>query len=98
MFSIQSVSENPLTAKFQLSSAASLNLGWSQNGVLGNGLCINLTLKFEDKCSIMLSFRSTIPGNFSFSHDVSHSYISLVHQSAALYGNGLNNLRILHII
>ena len=34
MFSIQS----PLIAKFQLSSAASLNLGWSQNGVLGNGL------------------------------------------------------------
>ena len=27
-----------LIATFQLSSAASLNLGWSQNGVLGNGL------------------------------------------------------------
>ena len=29
---------NPLIATFQLSSAASLNLGRSQNGVLGNGL------------------------------------------------------------
>ena len=29
---------NPLVATFQLSSAASLNLGRSQNGVLGNGL------------------------------------------------------------
>ena len=38
MFSTQSVSLNPLIATFQLSSAASLNLGWSQNGVLGNGL------------------------------------------------------------
>ena len=34
MFSIQSVSSNPLIATFQLSSAASLNLGQSQNGVL----------------------------------------------------------------
>ena len=33
MFSMQSVSENPLIATFQLSSAASLNLGQSQNGV-----------------------------------------------------------------
>ena len=38
MFSKQSVSKNPLIATFQLSSAASLNLGQSQNGVLGNGL------------------------------------------------------------
>ena len=30
--------KNPLIATFQLSSAASLNLGLSQNGVLGNGL------------------------------------------------------------
>ena len=35
---MQSVSQNPLIAKVQLSSAASLNLGLSQNGVLGNGL------------------------------------------------------------
>ena len=34
----------PLIAKFQLSPAASLNLGQSQNGVLGNGLA-NTTLK-----------------------------------------------------
>ena len=38
MFSMQSVCYNPLIATFQLSSAASLNLGQSQNGVLGNGL------------------------------------------------------------
>ena len=34
----KSVSENPLIAAFQVSSASSLNLGQSQNGVLGNGL------------------------------------------------------------
>ena len=34
---MQSLSFNPLIATFQLSSAASLNLGRSQNCVLGNG-------------------------------------------------------------
>ena len=38
MFSMESVSQNPLIATFQLPSAASLNLGLSENGVLGNGL------------------------------------------------------------
>ena len=38
MLSMQSVSQNCLIGTFQLSSAASMNLGWSQNGVLGNGL------------------------------------------------------------
>ena len=38
MFSMQSVSKIPLIATFQLSPAASLNLGRSQNGVLGYGL------------------------------------------------------------
>ena len=38
IFSMQSVSQNSLIATFQLSPAASLNLGQSQNGVLGNGL------------------------------------------------------------
>ena len=33
IFSLQSVSKNPLIATFQLLSAASLNLGRSQNGV-----------------------------------------------------------------
>ena len=37
MFSKRSVSYNPLIATFQLSSAASLNLGRSQNGELGFG-------------------------------------------------------------
>ena len=40
MFSIQSVSLNPLKATFQLSSATSLNLGLSQNSVLRNGLAL----------------------------------------------------------
>ena len=38
MFSMQYLSENPLVATFQLSSAASLNFGRSPNDVLGNGL------------------------------------------------------------
>ena len=33
-----------------------------------------------------------VSSNFSFSHDVFHSYISLMHQNAALYGNGLKKL------
>ena len=37
MFSVQSVSLDPLMVTFQL-TAASLKLGQSQNGVLGNGL------------------------------------------------------------
>ena len=46
MFSMQSVSENPLIVTFQLSSAASLNLERSQNGVLGNGLMEVQMMKF----------------------------------------------------
>ena len=46
MFSMQYVSLNPLIATFQLLSAASLNLGWSQNGVLGNELTLSQTTKF----------------------------------------------------
>ena len=42
-FSMQSVSDNPLIATFQLWSAASLNFGWPQNGVLGNGLTLSQT-------------------------------------------------------
>ena len=37
---MQFVSFNPLIASFQLSYAASLNSGWSQNDVLGKGLKI----------------------------------------------------------
>ena len=40
---MHSVSKNPLIATFQLSSAASSNLGQSQNGVLGNGLNVRLS-------------------------------------------------------
>ena len=35
---MQYVSKNPFITTFQLSSAASLNFGESQNGVIGNGL------------------------------------------------------------
>ena len=38
MLSMESVSLDPLISTFQSSSAASLNLGQSQNGVLGNVL------------------------------------------------------------
>ena len=53
--SMQSVSKNPLIATFQLSSAASLNSGWSQNGILGNGL------KKLSLCRKMKIFRYVIP-------------------------------------
>ena len=49
MFSMQSVYYNPLIAIFQLLSAASLNLEWSQNGILGNGLMKSL-VKASFKC------------------------------------------------
>ena len=48
MFSMQSVSLNPVIATFQLSSAASLNLGPSQNSVLGNGL----SYTYKDLCEM----------------------------------------------
>ena len=49
MFSMQPVSYNPSIAKIQLSSAASLNLGRSQNGILGNGLNVWTLVTFESK-------------------------------------------------
>ena len=48
MFSIQSVILNSFIATFQLPSAASLNLGPSQNGVLGNGLMTNPAHHFHN--------------------------------------------------
>ena len=51
MFSTQSVSRNPLIATFQLSPAASLNLGLCQNGVYENGLI------WTKKAKILLSRR-----------------------------------------
>ena len=44
---MQSLSLSPLKATFQLSVAASLNLGWSQNGVLGNGLTLSQVTNFR---------------------------------------------------
>ena len=40
-------------------------------------------------CVVLTHYQTT--SNFSFSHHVFHSYISLVHQNAALCGNGINN-------
>ena len=50
IFSVQSVSENPSTAIFQLSSAASLNLGRPKNGILGNGLNCWIVKYYTDIC------------------------------------------------
>ena len=47
------LSGNGLTATFQLSSAASLNLGWSENSVLGTGL----KLRFSVMTEILQNFR-----------------------------------------
>ena len=58
MFSMQSVSENPLIATFHVSSAASLNLGRSQNGrLLGN----------ESNSHVYLSFVYILP-TFVYHH------------------------------
>ena len=46
---MQSVSKNPLIATFQLSSVASLNLGQTQDGVLGNGLILT-NMEVHNKC------------------------------------------------
>ena len=53
MFSMQSVSFIPLIATFQMSSAASFNLGRFHNGVLGKGLTtarrqISDSLKYKE--------------------------------------------------
>ena len=47
MFSMQSVSQNPLIATFQLLPAASWNLGRSQNGILGKLLVVGKGLEKE---------------------------------------------------
>ena len=58
---MQSVSENPLIAKFQLSSAASLNLGRSQNDILGNEFKGGLPQKLLSKFNFLSkSFRYTV--------------------------------------
>ena len=53
MFSMQSVSKNPLIAAFQLSSAASLNVGRSQNGVLEYGLNKNVRQTAEQSMFVL---------------------------------------------
>ena len=46
-------------ATFHLSSAASLNLGWSQNGVLGNGSIVVVVLWFNATLTAkVISWRS----------------------------------------
>ena len=56
MFSMQSVSFNPFIATFQLLSATSLNLGWSQNCLLGIGLNLD-----KAKCLSGKEFSLTKP-------------------------------------
>ena len=48
MFSVQPVSTNTLIASFQLSSAASLNLGRFQSEAVGNGLITARMKPFEN--------------------------------------------------
>ena len=62
---MQSVCLNPLIATFQMSSAASLNLGWSQNGGLGNGFEIELRPNEWQYCMFGLSNCLTV--------EISHS-------------------------
>ena len=47
---MQSVSLNPSIATFWLSSAASLTLGQSQNGVTGKGLNVGIGKDFLSHC------------------------------------------------
>ena len=67
MFSMQSVILNPLIATFQLSSAASLNLGGggggglSQNGILVNGLTY---LQFRLHLNTRQDSSLSVHGNF----------------------------------
>ena len=56
LFSMHSVSSNPLIATFQLSSPASLNSGKSQNGVLGDGLTLFET---DSDCRLQLTLSQT---------------------------------------
>ena len=48
--------------------------------------CINYRVE-----NIVRKEKLLVTSNFSFSHNIFHSYISLVHQNAALCGNGLNS-------
>ena len=55
MFSLEPVSWNLLIATYQLLSAASLNLGWSQNSVLGKGLKLRFSELLclpDSRCSL----------------------------------------------
>ena len=66
MFSMESVSLNPSIATFQLSSAASLNLRRSRNGVFGNWLnAIEKKFLFEREKNARNLNLSPSPTNFS---------------------------------
>ena len=67
MFSMQSVSLNPLITKFQLSSVASLNLGRSQKRALGNGL--NDPEKSRVLKSVWVKQKIMVNSIFYFSHN-----------------------------
>ena len=81
MFSMQFL--NPLIATFHLSSAASLNFGRSQNGLLGSGLSRleNIAEKVGNSCGqLFLPFPSVFPFVVAFSF----SYLFLVFSCVSL--------------
>ena len=60
---MQSVSENPFIASFQLSSAAPLNLGGSQNGVLVTGLFCRLRIFLVRKSLKLCLIKNYLPND-----------------------------------
>ena len=43
--------------------------------------------------NIVIKGEIAVTSNFSFSHNILHSYISYVRQNVALYGNGLTHFK-----
>ena len=75
MFSRQFVSKNPLIGTFQLSYVLSLNLGRSQNVVIGNGLeqCM-VSLNFTYSWLVVLGFNATLTAKVISWRSVTHVF------------------------
>ena len=75
-----------LIATFQLSSAASLNLGRSQNGVVGNGLTFDLRIiSFNTLTeSLWAKEKMFVPSVSSFSHNFFYPINNIIIFSACL--------------
>ena len=97
-----------MQAIFQLSSAASLNLGWSQNGVSGNGLTHYHTMRHFDALKIYSCGKHCdkrtkllVTSNFSFSHNVFYSrcclffILNALKMSSAVFFFNLDQSKIL---